>query len=50
MPPDAVISIEVVYAAAEVQEVIVFCRTAKRGVARFVPWSRRKNILHEEME
>jgi UDP-N-acetylglucosamine acyltransferase len=32
----------------EVQEVITFCRTAKRGVARFVPWSRRHNVLHED--
>jgi UDP-N-acetylglucosamine acyltransferase len=32
---------------AEVQEVITFCKGAKRGVARFVPWSRQKNILHE---
>jgi UDP-N-acetylglucosamine acyltransferase len=31
----------------EVEEVITFCRAAKRGVARFVPWSRRKNILRE---
>ena len=33
----------------EVQEVITFCEQAKRGVARFVPWSRRKNILHESV-
>ncbi len=33
--------------APEVQEVIAFCKTAKRGVARFVPWSRQKNMLHE---
>lgn len=35
-----------VLAVAEVQEVIAFCKASKRGVARFVPWSRRKNILH----
>jgi UDP-N-acetylglucosamine acyltransferase len=26
----------------EVQEVIAFCQTTKRGVARYVPWSHRK--------
>jgi UDP-N-acetylglucosamine acyltransferase len=33
----------------EVQEVVEFCREARRGVARFIPWSRRKNILHEQV-
>jgi UDP-N-acetylglucosamine acyltransferase len=33
----------------EVQEVVTFCRQAKRGVARFIPWSRRKNIPHEQI-
>ena len=33
----------------EVQEVITFCEQAKRGVARFIPWSRKKNILHEQV-
>jgi UDP-N-acetylglucosamine acyltransferase len=28
----------------EVQEVIAFCQTSKRGVARFIPWSHRKHI------
>jgi UDP-N-acetylglucosamine acyltransferase len=37
-----------VLAVPEVQEVITFCKTSKRGVARFVPWSRRKNLLHVE--
>jgi UDP-N-acetylglucosamine acyltransferase len=32
---------------AEVREVVEFCRGAKRGVARFIPWSRRKNVMHE---
>ncbi len=35
-----------VLAVPEVQEVIAFCNASKRGVARFVPWSRRKNVLH----
>jgi len=35
-----------VLAVPEVQEVIAFCQSSKRGVARFVPWSRRKNLLH----
>src|SRR6185295_13146641 len=34
-------------AVPEVQEVISFCETAKRGVARYVPWSRTRNLLHE---
>jgi UDP-N-acetylglucosamine acyltransferase len=33
-------------AVPEVQEVIAFCKSSKRGVARFVPWSRQKNLLH----
>jgi acyl-[acyl carrier protein]--UDP-N-acetylglucosamine O-acyltransferase len=33
----------------EVQEVIAFCAASKRGVARFVPWSRRKNLLDADM-
>ena len=37
-----------VLAVPEVQEVIAFYNTSKRGVARFVPWSQRKNLLHEE--
>ena len=41
LPPD-------VLSVAEVQEVIAFCKSAKRGVARFVPWSRRKNLLNVE--
>lgn len=32
----------------EVKEVVAFCAASKRGVARFVPWSRRKNLLHVE--
>ena len=32
LPPD-------VLAVPEVQEVIAFCRTSKRGVATFQPWS-----------
>jgi len=42
LPPD-------ILDVPEVQEVVTFCRTAKRGVARFIPWSRRKNILHENI-
>ena len=34
---------------AAAQEVITFCEQAKRGVARFIPWSRKKNILHEQV-
>ncbi len=37
-----------ILAVPEVQEVITFCQSAKRGVARYIPWSRRKNVLHEE--
>jgi UDP-N-acetylglucosamine acyltransferase len=37
-----------VLAVPEVQEVITFYNTSKRGVARFVPWSQRKNLLQEE--
>ncbi len=39
LPPD-------VLGIPEVQEVLAFCQTTKRGVARFVPWSRRKNLLN----
>jgi len=41
LPPD-------ILAVAEVQEMLQFCRTTKRGVARFVPWSSRKNLLHSD--
>jgi acyl-[acyl carrier protein]--UDP-N-acetylglucosamine O-acyltransferase len=34
-----------ILAVPEVQEVIAFCKSSKRGVARFVPWSRQKNLL-----
>jgi UDP-N-acetylglucosamine acyltransferase len=37
-----------ILAVPEVREVLEFCQTAKRGVARFVPWSRRKHMLSEE--
>jgi UDP-N-acetylglucosamine acyltransferase len=37
-----------ILAVPEVKEVIDFCSTAKRGVARFIPWSRRKNVMHEQ--
>ena len=37
-------------AVPEVNEVIEFCRTAKRGVARFIPWSRHKNLMHADAE
>jgi len=35
-------------AVPEVVEVVEFCKTAKRGVARFVPWSRQKNLMHSD--
>ena len=38
-----------VLAVPEVQEVIAFCQASKRGIARFVPWSRRKNLLHVDL-
>jgi UDP-N-acetylglucosamine acyltransferase len=28
----------------EVQEVVAFCKTSKRGVARFIPWSHYKGV------
>jgi UDP-N-acetylglucosamine acyltransferase len=31
----------------EVQEVLAFCQTAKRGVARFAPWSQRWRLTHD---
>lgn len=31
-------------AVPEVQEVIAFCNATKRGIARFVPWSRQKGV------
>jgi UDP-N-acetylglucosamine acyltransferase len=42
LPPD-------ILAVPEVQEVIEFCNQAKRGVARFLPWSRRRAMLHEQV-
>jgi UDP-N-acetylglucosamine acyltransferase len=38
-----------VQAVPEVQEVIAFCAASKRGIARFVPWSRRKNLIHQDV-
>jgi UDP-N-acetylglucosamine acyltransferase len=37
-----------VLAVPEVQEVLAFCKASKRGVARFVPWSRMKDLLERE--
>ena len=37
-----------ILAVAEVQEVLAFYQTAKRGVARYVPWSRSKNLRGED--
>jgi UDP-N-acetylglucosamine acyltransferase len=36
-----------VLAVPEVQEVVAFCAAAKRGMVRFVPWSRLKNVMAE---
>ncbi len=36
-------------AIPEVQEVIAFCKGSKRGVARYIPWSRMKNLLEKEV-
>lgn len=35
-------------AVPEVNEMIEFCRSSKRGVARFIPWSRQKNLMQSE--
>jgi acyl-[acyl carrier protein]--UDP-N-acetylglucosamine O-acyltransferase len=39
-----------VAAVPEVQEFIAFCKSTKRGVARYVPWSRQKNLLAADAE
>jgi UDP-N-acetylglucosamine acyltransferase len=36
-------------AVPEVQEVVSFCKSAKRGVGRFVPWSLQKNLIRGEL-
>ena len=35
-------------AVPEVNEMIEFCKTTQRGVARFVPWSRQKNLMESD--